>query len=353
MLFAARGGDEFILLLAGVEEKEYISNLCDTAQEQIRRPFKIGSQVVHLSVSIGISLFPEHGRDPNVLLKHAETAAKQAKAEGRDTARFFTAHMDQQAEERRQIQAELKKALAADQLSLYFQPQISFASGKAEGAEALLRWAHPELGQISPGRFISIAEEHGELMLELGDWVMNEACRQARAWQDAGCAPLRISVNVSFVQLRHDTLVNRIEEILQLYQLPPHQLQLELTESLLMTNITGASNRVNALKALGVDISVDDFGTGYSSLSYLQEIPVDELKIDQSFLTDIATNRKKAAIVKAIIALGKSLSVRILAEGMEDHPTANFLKEIGCESGQGFLYSKAIPAELFEARFLQ
>ncbi|MCL7944703.1 EAL domain-containing protein [Marinobacter sp. ATCH36] len=346
------GSDEFILFLSDVEHKDYVSGLCDKLQERIGHPFKIRGQDVHISVSIGISTYPDDGLDPNALLKHAETATKQAKAEGRNIGKFFTAQLNQQAEERRHLRAELKKAVAADQLALYFQPQICLSSGKAEGAEALLRWEHPELGQVSPGRFIPVAEQHGELMLEIGDWVLKEACRQARAWDDAGHAPLRISVNVSLVQLRHDTLVSRIEELLSLYQLRPAQLQLELTESLLMTDIAGATDRVRALKALGVGVSVDDFGTGYSSLSYLQELPVDELKIDQSFLRGITSNQEKAAIVKAIISLGESLPLRILAEGVEDRHTADFLRGIGCESAQGFLYSKAIAPELFEAQYL-
>ena len=346
------GSDEFILFLSHVERKDDVNSLCDKLHERIRHPFRIRGQDVHISVSIGISLYPDDGRDPNALLKHAETATKQAKTEGRNIGKFFTAQLNQQAEERRQLRADLKKAVSADQLKLHFQPQICLSSGKAEGAEALLRWEHPELGQVSPGRFIPVAEQHGELMLEIGDWVLREACRQARAWEDAGHEPLRVSVNVSLVQLRHDSLVNRIEELLKFYQLRPAQLQLELTESLLMTDIAGATDRVRALKALGVGISVDDFGTGYSSLSYLQELPVDELKIDQSFLRGITSNPEKAAIVKAIISLGQSLPLRILAEGVEDRHTEDFLKGIGCESVQGFFYSKAVLPEQFEAQYL-
>lgn len=344
--------DEFLLFFTGIKTKEHAGRLCDTVHEHIRRPFRIGSQVVHTSASLGISIFPDDGRDPHLLLKHAETAAKEAKAEGANAGQFFAAHMHLQAEKRRQLQTELKTALAAGQLSLHFQPQISLSSGQAIGAEALLRWVHPKLGQVSPDQFIPVAEQNGKLMLELGDWVLHEVCRQARAWQDAGYAPLRVSVNVSFIQLRQDMLVNRLSELMHRYRVRPDQLQLELTESLLMTNIAGASDRVSALKALGVGISVDDFGTGYSSLSYLQEIPLDELKIDRSFLNGIASNREKTAIVRAIISLGQSLNVRVLAEGVEYQSTADFLKDMGCETVQGFLYSRAIPSGVFEAQYL-
>lgn len=288
-----------------------------------------------------------------MLIKHAETAMHQAKAEGRNIGKFFAPRMNRQAEERHQLQSELSGALAAGQLSLYYQPQMAVSSGLAVGAEALLRWNHPQLGQVSPGRFIPVAESRRELMLEIGDWVLEQACRQARDWQTAGHSALRISVNISIVQLQRDTLLNHIEELLQRYELPPDQLQLELTESVLMSDIVGAIERVRALKALGVAISVDDFGTGYSSLSYLKDLPADELKIDQSFLRDIAPNQDKKTIVKAIISLGQNLKLRVVAEGVEDQSTLAFLAENGCAHVQGFYFGKAVPAALFEAQYLK
>ena len=248
--------------------------------------------------------------------------------------------MNRDAEERHQLQLHLKQALSKGQLTLNFQPQISLSSGKIKGAEALLRWEHPEFGQVSPARFIPIAEQHGDLMVEIGDWVLSQACHQLRIWQDAGYQSLRISVNVSIVQLRRNNLVKHISELLERYQLPPSLLQLEITESLLMTHIVGAIEQINALKDLGIDISVDDFGTGYSSLSYLQELPVDELKIDKRFLRDVTQNHEKKAIIKTIISLGENLGIRVLAEGVEDVITADFLKENGCECAQGFFIAR-------------
>lgn len=346
------GSDEFVVLLSEVVDVDYLKLLCEKLHECIRQPFEIPDRTVNLSTSLGISVYPADGHDPHTLIKHAETAMHQAKAEGRDIGKFFAPIMNHQAEERRQLETELSRALSAGQLSLNFQPQILRSSGAAVGAEALLQWNHPQLGQVPPGRFIPVAENRRELMLEIGDWVLEEACRQAKAWQDAGHAPVRISVNVSIVQLQSDTLLNRIAELLQRYQLPPEQLQLELTESILMTAIAGAGDQVRAIKALGVDISVDDFGTGYSSLSYLQDLPVDELKIDQSFLRGVVNNQEKTAIVRAIILLGQDLHIRVLAEGVEDQPTLDFLAENGCEHIQGFYYSRAVPPAIFESNYL-
>lgn len=343
--------DEFIIF-AEIKNKESVTKLCEKLHENIRRTFIIHSKEIHISASLGISVYPEDGPDLHSLLMHAETATKQAKAEGRNISKFFTVLMNQHDKERRQLQVNLKKALVKDQFSLHFQPQISLTSGRVVGAEALLRWTHPSMGQISPGRFIPVAEQHGDLMIEIGDWVLSRVCHQLRTWQDAGYAPLRISVNVSLVQLRHDALLKRVSELLKTYQLPADTLQLEITESLLMAHFEGAIDRISALKSSGVDISVDDFGTGYSSLSYLQDLPVDELKIDQSFLKGIISNHEKKAIVKAIISLGESLNIRILAEGVEDLLTADYLKENGCEIAQGFLYSKAISPDMFEAQYL-
>lgn len=350
---ACRAGNDEFTVFAEVQDQQNAVELCETLHECIRRSFKIDNNDINITVSIGISMYPDDGGDPHRLLMHAETASKRAKAEGRNTGTFFTDLMNRDAEERHQLQLHLKQALSKGQLTLNFQPQISLSSGKIKGAEALLRWEHPEFGQVSPARFIPIAEQHGDLMVEIGDWVLSQACHQLRIWQDAGYQSLRISVNVSIVQLRRNNLVKHISELLERYQLPPSLLQLEITESLLMTHIAGAIEQINALKALGIDISVDDFGTGYSSLSYLQELPVDELKIDKRFLRDVTQNHEKKAIIKTIISLGENLGIRVLAEGVEDVITADFLKENGCECAQGFFYSKAVHPEMFEAQYLR
>lgn len=350
---ACRAGNDEFTFFAAVKDKHTAVELCEMLHDCIRGSFKIDSNVINITASIGISMFPDDGGDPHRLLMHAETASKRAKAEGRNTGKFFTDMMNRDVEERHQLQIHLKQALSKGQLTLHFQPQISLSSGKIKGAEALLRWEHPEFGQVSPASFIPIAEQHGDLMVEIGDWVISQACHQLRIWQDAGYQSLRISVNVSIVQLRRNNLLNHISELLERYQLQPKWLQLEITESLLMTHIAGAIEQINALKGLGIEISVDDFGTGYSSLSYLQELPVDELKIDKRFLRDVISNHEKKAIIKTIISLGENLGIRVLAEGVEDVCTADFLKENGCECAQGFFYSKAVHPEMFEAQYLR
>lgn len=350
---ACRAGNDEFTFFAEVEDKHAAAVICETIHNCIRRSFKIDSNVINLTASIGISMYPVDGEDPHQLLMQAETASKRAKAEGRNTGKFFTDLMTRDLEERHQLQIHLKQALSKGQLALNFQPQISLSSGKVKGAEALLRWEHPEFGQVSPARFIPVAEQHGDLMIEIGDWVLSQACHQLRIWQNAGYPSLRISVNVSIVQLRRNHLVKHISELLELYQLQPKWLQLEITESLLMTHIAGAIEQINALKGLGIEISVDDFGTGYSSLSYLQELPVDELKIDKRFLRDVTSNHEKKSIIKTIISLGENLGIRVLAEGVEDICTADFLKENGCECAQGFFYNKAVHPKIFEAQYLQ
>jgi diguanylate cyclase (GGDEF)-like protein/PAS domain S-box-containing protein len=346
------GGDEFVILLTEFEQLTYLSELSTNIATQIRAPYAIGADKVEISISVGISIFPEDGRDPETLIKHADVAMFQAKAHGRNSIQFFAPEMNKRAIERRKLLGSLRQAIAANQLSLNFQPQMSLHSGQVIGAEALLRWYHPRLGAISPSRFIPVAEDSRETMIAIGNWVLEQACRQLRIWLDAGHPPLRISVNVSIVQLRDESLLDHLSEVLQRFQLPADLLQLELTESTLMSDIEGAVHRIEALEALGVRISVDDFGTGYSSLSYLKDLPVDELKIDQSFMHDVSSNEGKAGIVQAIILMGKSLNLRVIAEGVEDKETVEFLTTNGCEGAQGYYYSSAIAPAGFEQQFL-
>ncbi|SFR53712.1 PAS domain S-box-containing protein/diguanylate cyclase (GGDEF) domain-containing protein [Marinobacter daqiaonensis] len=346
------GGDEFILLLTEFGEMASLNELGSKVSDTLREPFELEGHTVEISTSVGISVFPDDGHDPDSLIRHADTAMYQAKALGRNNMQFFAPAMNRRARERRELQRELRKALAEKQLSLHFQPQVELATGKVLAAEVLLRWRHPRLGSVSPNRFIPVAEERRELMISIGDWVLEESCRQARAWLDAGYPPVRVSVNVSMVQLRGDSLVDHVADVLDRFRLPPNQLQLELTESVLMSDVAGAADRIRSLEKMGVRISVDDFGTGYSSLSYLKDLPVDELKIDQTFVHDLASDPDKAAIVNAIIRMGQSLNLRVIAEGVETSGLVDYLCANGCEYAQGFYFGKPVTAKRFEGRFL-
>ncbi|PLW84003.1 two-component system response regulator [Kineobactrum sediminis] len=347
------GGDEFVILLTDFGELADLNELALKIMGRVRAPYDIARTTVELSTSLGVSVFPEDGTDPQALIKHADIAMYQAKRQGRNTIRFFAPEMHRRAAERRELQGDLRKALEAGQLSLHFQPQVALDSGNVVGVEVLLRWHHPQLGAVPPNRFIPLAEDNRNVMIALGRWVLEQASRQARSWLDAGYPALRISVNVSIVQLRDEHFTDHVRATLEHFRLPPDQLQLELTESLLMTEFKGAADRVRAIERLGVRIAVDDFGTGYSSLSYLKNLPVDELKIDQSFVHNIAAGGNAAPIVEAIIRMGQSLRLRVVAEGVEDYDTARYLTAHNCDCAQGFYYSKPLPATDFEREFLR
>lgn len=346
------GGDEFAILLSDVEQETIPGELARKITKRLSDPFVLHKDTVNVSTSIGISLFPEDGRDAETLIKHADTAMYQAKAWGRGGIQFFTREMNRRAVERHELERSLRAALEEEHLSLYYQPQIAPASGQLIGAEALLRWHHPQKGLISPADFIPVAEESGDLMVSIGNWVMENAYTQARAWLDAGHTPVRISVNISIVQLRDDRFTDFLDELLQRFPLPPDLFQLELTESVLMSDIEGAADRVRRIKEMGVAIAVDDFGTGYSSLSYLKVLPIDELKIDQSFVHNLHSDVDSAAIVQAVIRMAQSLKRRVIAEGVDSKEALDFLVENECGGAQGFYLSEPLPAEVFARQFL-
>lgn len=346
------GGDEFAILLVDVEPLSYLGELSHKLANHLREPFVLGPETVELSASIGISVFPEDGGDTETLIKHADVAMYEAKALGRDNIQFFAPEMNRRTAERFHLETDLRNAIAENQLSLHYQPQIALSSGQLIGAEVLLRWRHPQHGLVPPARFIPVAEQSGKLMLAIGNWVLEQACRQIQTWSDAVRPQFRLSVNVSVAQLRHDSFLPHLTKLLQQFRLSPDQLQLEITESIIMSDITGAKDRVRGLEKLGVRIAVDDFGTGYSSLSYLKDLPVDELKIDQSFVHDIGSDADKAAIVQAVIRMGQSLSLRVIAEGVEDQAAVDFLTGNNCEGAQGYYYSRPITPAAFERRFL-
>jgi EAL domain-containing protein (putative c-di-GMP-specific phosphodiesterase class I) len=296
-----------------------------------------------------MALFPRDDSSGERIVKSADTAMYRAKELGRNRYAFFAREMNERVESQMMIEAALRRALKNDEFVLHFQPRVSAATGRVVGAEALLRWKHPEWGLVEPARFVSLLEETG-LVVPVGAWVLTEACRQAKAWQDAGLPSLRVSVNLSSRQFRSEALFDAVSEALRASNLPPQLLELELTESLLIENVEHAMGVMGKLKAIGTAISIDDFGTGYSSLAYLKRFPIDSLKIDKAFVRDIATSPKDAAIVKTISALARSLGIGLIAEGVEEPWQVGFLRAQNCTEMQGYFFSRALPGdELAEA----
>jgi diguanylate cyclase (GGDEF)-like protein/PAS domain S-box-containing protein len=343
------GGDEFVVILNGVADTDEITHIVDHRLiALIRQPHDIDGAELHVSCSVGIAVFPEDGRELDTLMRNADAAMYQAKAQGRNNAQFFTIDMDRRARERMVIENDLRAGLERDELRLFYQPRVDCRSGRLLGAEALVRWQHPEQGLVTPARFIPIAEETG-LIIPLGTWVLLEACRQQAAWRDAGMTEIVISVNLSAAQLNAPDLLETIRTALLRYQINPARIELELTESLLMEHVTSTIELLNAIKGLGVSLSVDDFGTGYSSLNYLHRFPIDKLKIDQSFVSDMLDDPNDLAITKAVIGLGHTLGLRVVAEGVEKMEEMRVLSAAGCDELQGYLFGKPMPADEFES----
>ncbi|MCY1431581.1 putative signaling protein [compost metagenome] len=304
-----------------------------------------------MSASIGISLFPEHGLDVATLVKNADAAMYRAKARGRNRVEFYTRDLTSQATERMALETELRRALERNELSLSFQPKRSLQNHALVGAEALVRWYHPKLGEIPPERFIPLAEESG-LILPLGDWVLEQSCRQMQLWQQAHAPFGPLSVNLAGAQLRQPLLVERLQRLIESLGLEPQRLQLEITEGFIMSQAEEALSVLHNLKSLGVQLAIDDFGTGYSSLSYLKRLPLDVLKIDKSFVSGLPDDPNDAAISRAIIALGRSMQLTVIAEGVETRAQEYFLAAEGCQQIQGFIVSAPLSPEAFEHKFL-
>lgn len=346
---AARlGGDEFAIIQTDVQNIEDTIALAQRIIDELCQPFDCRGIRLHSTASVGITLFPEDGENPEQLVKNADMAMYAAKAEGRNNYRFFLPSMHERVKERKTIEEDLRNALEQDQLELYYQPKIDCRTERVVGAEALVRWHHPERGLILPGEFISVAEECG-LINRLGAWVLDKACRQTRAWRDSSLAGLRIAVNLSPAQFQDAELVNSVTKIVKETALPEGTLELEITESILMNNPEKAVSTLNELKELGVLIAIDDFGTGYSSLNYLKRFPVTSIKIDRSFVNDIHVDMDDKAIVDAVIGLGHSLNLEVVAEGVEEVEQLVYLQEKGCDFIQGFIFSKPLPASTFES----
>jgi diguanylate cyclase (GGDEF)-like protein/PAS domain S-box-containing protein len=347
---AARlGGDEFVLIMPEHPGQRPDARVLQSVMDAIAAPVSIEGHNFFLTCSLGVAKYPTDGEDSETLIKHADIAMYRAKQSGRNNFQFYTPSMNEQALERLHIESSLRTALERSEFVLHYQPKVDAVSGRITGMEALIRWSHPELGMVSPGRFIGLAEETG-LIVPIGAWVTRTACAQNKAWQDAGLPAVRVSVNLSARQFAQRNLVQSIAAVLQETGLEPQYLEIELTESLVMTDVEHAIDMLQQLKLLGVKLSIDDFGTGYSSLAYLKRFPIDVLKIDQSFVRDIAVDFNDAAITVSIISLGHNLKLKVIAEGVETQEQLAYLRNHGCDEVQGYLFSRPVPAAEFESR---
>ena len=346
---ARLGGDEFVLILlerpdglAG-QGAATVQRIMDT----VAQPLMIEGHEFFPTCSMGVAVYPTDGNDPETLMTHADVAMYRAKELGRNNFQFYAAAMNAQTLERLHMESELRHALARDEFVLHYQPQVDLRSGRVVGMEALLRWNHPEFGMVSPASFIGLAEETG-LIDQIGTWVLRTACAQNKAWQLGGMRNLCVAVNLSARQFGKVDLTRSIKDILHETKLAPKYLEIELTESMVMTDVECAISTLRELKAIGVKLSIDDFGTGYSSLSYLKRFPIDVLKIDRSFVRDIALDTDDAAIVASIISLSHNLKLNVIAEGVETKEQLTYLRQHGCDEMQGYYFSKPVSAERFE-----
>jgi diguanylate cyclase (GGDEF)-like protein len=339
-----QGGDEFVVLLPFIEHAGDAALCAQKIISALDLPHHIGSHVLHISVSIGISIYPDDGRDAETLIKNADTAMYCAKENGRNKFKFFEADMNIRAVQRHSIEIDLRHALERQEFMLYFQPKIDLNSGLMVGVEALVRWQHPEQGLVLPSLFVPIAEECG-LILAIDRWVLREACRQAQAWLQAGLPPITIAVNTSAIDFHDENFLDTIRLTLKETGLDPSSLELELTESVLMRDAEFTNALLEALSDLGVKLAIDDFGTGYSSLSYLRQFPIDKLKIDQSFVNKMIHNPDDASIVSAIISLGKTLKLHVIAEGVETPEQLKFLQSQDCDEVQGYFLGRPMRPE--------
>jgi predicted signal transduction protein with EAL and GGDEF domain len=332
------GGDEFLVLLNNIKTSDSVAEIANKILESVATPYFIDNKVLNISCSIGVCIYPDDGKEFDLLLQQADISLYQAKGSGRNGYHFFTDEMNRTVARRLNLETELRKALSQNQIYLDYQPQFDIKTGRIIGAEALMRWQHPELGIISPAEFIPVSEESG-MIVDLGHYVMLQACHQAKQWVDRG-HDLRIAVNVSYAQFVRNNLHQLVIDALRDTALPPRHLELELTESILVADTNMVLNVVKSLRDIGVLFSIDDFGTGYSSLSYLKRFAVGKLKIDQSFVRDVPGDPEDEVIVSAIISLAHSLQLECIAEGVETVEQEEFLRKMGCDQTQGYLLGK-------------
>jgi diguanylate cyclase (GGDEF)-like protein len=343
-----QGGDEFVVLLSEAEHWEDAATIARRILDSVAQPHSIDQHDLHVTTSIGVSVYPTDGIDSETLIKNADTAMYQAKENGRHSYRFFTPEMNVRAVERQSIEGDLRRALGRQEFALHYQPKIDLKTGAISGAEALIRWTHPTRGVVSPAQFVHVAEECG-LILPIGNWVLREACAQARAWVDGGLPATTMAVNVSAIEFQAENFLEGVFAILEETGLDPRSLELELTESVLMKRVESTAFILQTLREAGVQVAIDDFGTGYSSLSYLRKFPVDALKIDQSFVRQISTAGDDTTIVTAVINMARSLRLRIVAEGVETREELAFLQAHQCDEAQGYFFSRPVPPRAFAA----
>jgi diguanylate cyclase (GGDEF)-like protein/PAS domain S-box-containing protein len=341
-----QGGDEFVILLSEIAYPEDAATSANKILHSLSAPHSIEGQDLHIDGSIGISVYPEDGADAETLIKNADTAMYHAKENGRNNFQFFKAEMNVKAVERQSLEGSLRRALERKEFLLHYQPKVNLETGEITGVEALIRWRQPDRGLVPPSQFVPIAEDCG-LIIQIGRWVLREACRQARAWQRAGLPPVPITVNVSAVEFRDKGFVEGVRTILSETGLPARYLELELTEGVLMEDAESAAAVLLELKAMGERLAVDDFGTGYSSLSYLRKFPIDALKIDKSFIHQDTADPDESTIVRAVIAMGQSLRLRVVAEGVETLEELMVLQGLDCDEAQGFYFSQPVAAAQF------
>lgn len=339
---ARLGGDQFALVQADIEHTYEAADLAQRVLGSLDQPFLIGDQQVRLSATIGITLFPDDGDLAEALLQKAEQTMTLAKTRSRHRYQFYIASVDSEMRRRRELENDLKDAACRGEMHLVYQPQLDYRTKQVCGVEALIRWQHPQYGFIPPDQFVPIAEQSGSI-LQIGQWVLDQACRQLREWRDMGIS-VRMAVNLSTVQLRHAELPRLVDNMIQAYRLPAGSLELEVTETGLMEDVAAATEHLAALRRAGALIAIDDFGTGYSSLSYLRSLPLDKIKIDRSFVNDLLQDEDSATIVRAIIQLARSLGLQVIAEGVEVQEQEAYIVAQGCNEGQGYLYSKPLPA---------
>ncbi|MGA7921671.1 MAG: EAL domain-containing protein [Candidatus Acidiferrales bacterium] len=341
-----QGGDEFVVLLSEMEHSEDAAISARRMLKVVAELHSIEQHDLHITTSIGVSVYPDDGMDAETLIKNADTAMYQAKDNGRQSYQFFKPEMNIRAVERQSIEESLRRALELQEFTLHYQPKVNLKTGEITGAEALIRWTHPTRGPVSPTQFIPVAEDCG-LILPISKWVLREACKQARAWVDAGLPLLTMGVNISAREFRNENFLEGVFGVLKETGWDPRSLELELTEGVLMKHAESAASALQTLRARGVQVAIDDFGTGYSSLSYLRRFPIDALKIDQSFVRHITATREDAAIVIAVIGMGRSLNLRVVAEGVETQEELAFLQAHQCDEAQGYYFSRPVDAQQF------
>jgi polar amino acid transport system substrate-binding protein len=347
---ARLGGDEFVLVLPQVGKAENVVRIVERIREELKPAFRLIGQEVCLTASVGIAIYPDDGKDPEVLFKKADAALYRAKEEGRNAFRFHTPSMNEAALGRFVLENQLSEALHQNEFVVHYQPQIEIATGRIVGMEALLRWEHPDLGLVPPVEFVPLAEETG-LIVQIGEWVLREACTQNKIWQVEGLPPLKVAVNVSARQLQRPNFPEKVSWILRSTKLDPRCLELEIAEGTVLQKVEEVRELFQRLEKTGARIAIDDFGTGYSSLDYLKKLSLQTLKLDQSLVRDLPDNPRDAAVASAIIALAHSLNIKVLAEGVETQEQLEFLRRRDCDLVQGYLFSKPLPGPEFKKFF--